>query len=74
MREEDIGNIAFAFVGGCVEAGFTQATDGACGVVEVEEDGAEAVFAHETDAACDDGPNRVGFYRRAPASRFHSLP
>lgn len=71
---DDIGHIAFAFVGGGAEEGFAQAADDARGVVEIEEDGAEAVFAHGADAVCDDEPARAGFDRRAAVAELDEFP
>jgi hypothetical protein len=71
---DDIGHIAFALVGGGAEEGFAQAADDARGVMEVEEDGAEAVFAHGADAVSDDEPTRVGFDRGAAVAELHEFP
>ena len=42
--------------------------------MEVEEDGAEAVFSHRADAVRDDEPARVGFDRGAAVAELHEFP
>ena len=71
---DDIRHIAFAFVGGGAEEGSAQAADDARGVVEVEQDGAEAVFAHGADAVGDDEPAGFGFDGGAAIAELDEFP
>ena len=71
---DDVGHVAFAFVGGGSEERFFEAADDTRGVVAVEEDGTDAVFAHGADAVGQDEPTGFGFDGRTAIAHLDEFP
>jgi hypothetical protein len=71
---DDVGHVAFALVGGGAEEGLFETPDDARGIVAVKEGGADAVFAHGSDAVGEDEPTGVGFDGRTAVAELGEFP
>ena len=71
---DDIGHVAVALVEGGAEEGFFETSDNPGGIIAVEEDGADAVFAHRADAVGEDKPAGIGLDGRAAVAELGEFP
>ena len=71
---DDVGHVAFPADALGLQQGLAQPADDPGGIVQVEQDGADAVLAHGADAVGDHQPAGLGLHGRAAVADLHGLP